>query len=194
MILAKDPAAASEVAGASLFLGLCERDRAATQRALATLGDGIFGPDAIQLRPLFWEGLSARASGDYLAAIQAFTAARAEQERKVNAAPDFAPALSIVGLIDAGLGNKAEAIREARRAAEMLPLSRDSIDGAHLIENLATVYAWSGEPDLACDHLEAVTKIPGTLSYGQLRLSPMWDSLRGNPRFEKIVASLAPDS
>jgi hypothetical protein len=91
------------------------------------------------------------------------------------------------------LGNKADAIREARRAIEMLPITRDAIDGAHLIENLATVYAWSGEPDLACDQLEAVTKIPGTLSYGQLRLSPLWDDLQGHPRFEKIVASLAPE-
>jgi TolB-like protein/Tfp pilus assembly protein PilF len=192
--LAKDPADTPTLAGASLFLSLCERDRAATQRALTALGDGIFGPDAIQLRPLFWEGLAARASGDHVAALRAFTAARAEQQRKANAAPDFAPALSIVGLIDAGLGNKAEAIGEARRAAEMLPISRDSIDGVHLIENLATIYAWLGEPDLACDQLEAVTKIPGTLSYGQLRLSTMWDNLRGNPRFEKIVASLAPGS
>ncbi|HEY1770113.1 MAG TPA: protein kinase [Chthoniobacterales bacterium] len=192
-ILAKDPVAASEIAGASLFLALCERDRPATRRALATLGDGIFGPDAIQLRPLFWQGLAARASGDRVAAIRAFTAAREEQQRKVDAAPDFAPALSIVGLIDAGLGNKADAIREARRAIEMLPITRDAIDGAHLIENLATVYAWSGEPDLACDQLEAVTKIPGTLSYGQLRLSPLWDDLQGHPRFEKIVGSLAPE-
>jgi len=61
-----------------------------------------------------------------------------------------------------------------------------------MIELLALTYAWSGETDLACDQLEAAIKNPGTISYGQLRLSPMWDDLRGNPRFEKVVAALAP--
>jgi hypothetical protein len=95
-------------------------------------------------------------------------------------------------LIDAGLGRKEEAIREGRQAVELLPLTRDPINGAHMIEFLAVIYAWTGEPDLACDQLEVATKIPGTLSYGQLRLYPFWDPLRGNPRFDKIVSSLAP--
>ncbi len=193
-ILARQPDATPDLAGAWLLLALCERDQAATQEALMELGDGSFGSDAIQLRRVFWEGLAARARGDTAGAKRAFEAARAEQERQAEAYPDFAPALSILGLMDAGLGRKEEAIQEGRRAVEMLPVSRDPINGAHLIEVLATIYAWSGEPALACDQLEIATKIPGTLSYGQLRLSPMWDDLRGNPRFEKIVASLAPDA
>jgi serine/threonine protein kinase len=193
-ILAKSPAAAPDLAGVWLFLAFCERDPAATQSALTALGDGSFGPDAMQLRRVFWEGLAARVRGDTAGTQRAFAAARAEQERKVAAAPDFAPALCILGLIDAGLGRKAEAIREGRRAAEMLPVSRDPINGAHMVEYLAVTYAWSGESELACDQLEVATKIPGTLSYGQLRLSPLWDDLRGNPRFEKIVASLAPEA
>jgi serine/threonine protein kinase/Tfp pilus assembly protein PilF len=193
-ILARKPAAAPDLAGVWLFLAFCERDQAATQSALTALGDGSFGPDAIQLRRIFYEGLDARVRGDTAAARRAFGFARAEQEGKVAAAPDFAPALCILGLIDAGLGRKAEAISEGRRAIEMLPVSRDPINGAHLIEYLAVIYAWSGEPELACDQLEIATKIPDTLSYGQLRLSPLWDDLRGNSRFEKIVASLAPDA
>ncbi len=192
-ILADKPAAAPDLAGGWLLLGLCERDQAATQSALAALGDGSFGPDAIQLRRIFWEGLAARMKGDTADAKRAFEAAREEQDRKVEAYPDFAPALSILGLMDAGLGRKEEAIREGRRGVEMLPVSRDPINGAHMIEVLATIYAWSSEPALACDQLEIATKIPGTLSYGQLKLSPMWDDLRGNPRFQKIAASLAPE-
>jgi tetratricopeptide (TPR) repeat protein len=165
-----------------------------TQLAIAALGDGSFGPDAFQLRRSFWEGLAARGRGDAAAAQAAFTAAREELARKVSASPDFAPSLSMLALIDAGLGRKEEAIRESRRAAEMLPVSRDAVNGAHLIEFLALTYAWSGEPALACEQLEQATKLPGTLSYGQLRLSPMWDDLRGQPRFEKIVASLAPEA
>ena len=193
-ILAKNPEAAPDLAGGSLFVSFCERDQAATQRAISALGDGSFGPDAIQLRRIFWEGLAAKVKGDTAGAERAFAAARAEQERKVAASPDFAPALCILGLIDAGLGRKEEAIREGRRAMEMLPVSRDPINGAHLIEYLAIIYAWSGEPAPACDQLEIATKIPGTLSYGQLKLSPMWDYLRGNPRFEKVVAALAPET
>ncbi|MGI8957950.1 MAG: protein kinase domain-containing protein [Chthoniobacterales bacterium] len=192
-ILARNPVAARDLAGASLLLGFCERDQAATRSALAALGDGSFGPDALQLRRIFWEGLAAKVRGDPLGAQRSFSDARAEQERMVEGEPGFAPALCILGLIDAGLGRKSEAIREGRRAVEMLPVSRDPINGAHMIEFLAIIYAWTGEPALACDQLETVTKIPGTLSFGQLRLSPMWDDLRSNPRFEKIVASLAPD-
>ncbi len=192
-ILARNPAAAPDLAGLSLILGFCERDPVATKNAIVALGDGIFGPDAMQFRHFFWEGLAARMDGDTDAAERAFTAARAEQARKVEAAPDFAPALCILGLIDAGLGHKADAIREGRRAVEMLPISREPINGAHMVEFLAMIYAWSGEPSPACVELEKATKLPGTLSYGQLRLSPMWDDLRGHTRFKKIVASLAPD-
>ncbi len=191
-ILAKNPAAASDVAGAWLFVSFSERNGAEIERAIAALGDGSFGPDAMQFRQDFWRGLAARMNGDTSKASLAFTAARAEQARKVEAAPDFAPALCILGLIDAGLGRKADAIREGRRALEMLPVTRDPVNGAHLVEYLAMIYAWSGEPSLACEQLEAATKIPGTLSYGQLRLSPMWDPLRKHPRFAQIVATLAP--
>ncbi|HEY1582646.1 MAG TPA: protein kinase [Chthoniobacterales bacterium] len=191
-ILAKDPGAASDIAGVWSLLAFCERDRATIDRAIAALGDGSYGPGSLQLRRIFWEGFAARIRGDTAAAARAFKAARAEQERKVVSAPDFGPALSVLGLIDAGLGRKEDAIREGRRAAEMLPLSRDPINGAHTIEFLANIYAWSGEPALACDQLDIVAKVPGTLSYGELKLSPMWDDLRRRPRFKRIVASLAP--
>lgn len=191
-ILAKKPAAAPELAGVWIFLALCERDHAAAAQAVAALGDGTFGPGAVQFRRAFWEGLAARVRGDAAAAEQAFLRARAEQQSVVAAQADFAPALCTLGVIDAALGRKAEAIREGRRAVELLPVSRDPINGVHMLEFLAGIYAWSGEPELACDQLEVAQKLPGGLSYGQLRLSPLWDDLRGHPRFEKIVAALAP--
>ena len=73
-------------------------------------------------------------------------------------------------------------------------MTKDSITGALLMERLALIYAWVGEKDLAFEQLESVVKIPGELSYGELQLHPFWDSLRDDPRFEKIVASLAPDA
>jgi serine/threonine-protein kinase len=95
-------------------------------------------------------------------------------------------------MADAALGNKEEAIREGRRAIELMPISKNAIEGPLLIQYLALIYAWTGEKDLALEQLSVAARMPGHLSYGQLRLHPYWDPLRGDPRFEKIVASLAP--
>jgi hypothetical protein len=95
-------------------------------------------------------------------------------------------------LIDAALGRKEEALREGRRAVELLPVQKDGINGPLMIEYLAMIAAWVDDKDLACEHLAIVTNRPSPVSYGQLKLLPFWDPLRGDPRFEKIVASLAP--
>ena len=105
--------------------------------------------------------------------------------------------VSDLGLIDAALGKKEEALNEGRRAIELAPNAQEAMRGPHNNEGfartqLAMICAWVDERELALEQLEAVTKIPGGPGYGGLRLSPMWDPLRGDPRFEKIVASLAP--
>ena len=125
----------------------------------------------------------------------AFTAARAEQEKNVQAQPDYGPAWCVLGVIDAALGRKEDALREGRRAVELLPVEKDSINGLHMIEYLAMIAAWVGEKDLACEQLATAVRYPSSgldLSYGELKLMPFWDPLRGEPCFEKIVASLAP--
>ncbi len=98
----------------------------------------------------------------------------------------------MLGLIDAGLGRKEEALREGRRAVELLPVEKDAIHGIAMVKYLAMIAAWVGDKDLACEQLAIVIRRPSDLSYGQLKLHPFWDPLRGDPRFEKIVASLAP--
>ena len=98
----------------------------------------------------------------------------------------------MLGVIDAGLGRKDEALREGRRATELLPVARDTFYGPEMIRYFAVICAWTGEKELALQQLSAVTRIPSFVTYGQLRLYPLWDPLRGDPRFEKIVASLAP--
>jgi hypothetical protein len=95
-------------------------------------------------------------------------------------------------LIDASLGRKEEAVREGRRACELVPMSKDTILGVDLITNLANIYAWTGENDLALEQLAVSAQAPFGVHYGELKLDPVWDRLRGDPRFEKIVASLAP--
>jgi tetratricopeptide (TPR) repeat protein len=140
----------------------------------------------------YWEGVVARWQGESTKAQAAFTAARNEVAKTVEKQPDFAAGLSLLGMIDAGLGRKEEALREGRRACELLPISKDAIDGVALAVNLAQLYAWVGEKGLAIEQIAAVERVPNLLSYGFLKLSPIWDSLHGDPRFEKIVASLAP--
>ena len=98
----------------------------------------------------------------------------------------------MLGVIDAALGNKEEAIRSGRRAIELMPVGKNSIDGHLLIKHMAVIYAWTGETDLALQQLAVAAGLPGFLSYGELRLDPCWDTLRSDPRFEQIVASLAP--
>jgi hypothetical protein len=124
----------------------------------------------------------------------AFNAARAEQEKNVVAQPDYGPAWSVLGVIDAALGRKEDALREGRRAVELLPVEKDSINGVLMIHYLAMIAAWVGEKDLACEQLAIAVRGPSglDLTYGQLKLMSLWDPLRGEPCFEKIVASLAP--
>ena len=118
--------------------------------------------------------------------------ARAQQEEEIRGHPDDVSLLSELGLIDAGLGRKEEALNEGRRAMELAPSVKDSFTEPYVKMCFAIICAWTGERELALGQLEAFTKTPGYHTYGNLRLSPMWDPLRGDPRFEKIVASLAP--
>ena len=93
-------------------------------------------------------------------ARSAFTAARADVEKILQEHPDFAAALSLLGLIDAGLARKEDAIREGRRACELLPMSKDAVDGVAFVVNLAQIYTWTGEKDLAIEQLNAALKVP----------------------------------
>ena len=191
---AKDPEAMKNVADTWLLLALAERDAAAAENAVLALGDNVLGNDAVQFRRDFAEGLIARMTGDEAKARPAFTAARADQEKRLQTQPDYGPALCVLAVIDAGLGRKEDALREGRRAIELLPYEKDSINGAHMVEYFALTAAWVGEKDLACEQLAKAVQLGGSsiTTYGQLKLTPYWDPLRGYPRFEKIVESLAP--
>jgi TolB-like protein/class 3 adenylate cyclase len=193
-IINEDPKAATEIGNDLVNCALAERDSALATRALQSIrAEGL--PDSynnsLWARDWF-VGLAARTFGDEAKAHAAFTAARAIETKIVRDQPDYAPAWSRLGLIDAGLGRKEDAIREGRRACELLPVTKDAMDGPSYITNLATIYAWTGERDSALEQLAISAKIPAGVTYGELKLYPQWDSLRGDPRFEKIVASLAP--
>ena len=102
--------------------------------------------------------------------------------------------MCVVGMIDAALGRKEDAIREGRHAVELTPTAKDSLSGAQIMKYLAVIYAWTGEKKSALDELTKLTRIPSDINYGALRLHPYWDPMRGDKRFEKIVASIGPDA
>jgi TolB-like protein/Flp pilus assembly protein TadD len=189
----KNPADVENVADNWLACALAERDPTGAADALAALGENKYGFDIVKFSRPFVEGLIARMTNDQEKAVAAFTAARAEQEKVVQAHPDYAPALCLLGLIDAALGRKDEALREGRRAVELLPITKDALSGSGIVLYFAMIAAWVGEKDLACDQLAKARIHSREVSYGQLKLLPSWDPLRGEPCFEEIVASLAPE-
>ena len=193
-IHAKDPGALQSVADSWLLCALAERDPAAAANALAALGDNSVGTEKVKYGPRLMEGLVGRMAKDDAKAHAAFSAARAEQEKLVRANPDDAGTICILGLIEAALGRKEEALREGWRAVELLPVEKDARSGPAMIVCLARIAAWVGDNDLACEQLVRASRLPSSVSYGDLKLMPWWDPLRGDPCFEKIVASLAPKS
>jgi TolB-like protein/Tfp pilus assembly protein PilF len=194
-IIAESPAATESVSESWLYCTLAERDAAGARNALLALGENFgFTDDVVQFPHAFLEAIIARMAKDEDKARAAFAAARSEQEKTIQAQPNYAPPLCVLGLIDAGLGRKEEALHEGWRAVELLPMEKDALNGPAIMKYLAMIAAWAGDRDLACKQLASATRYPGTLSYGQLKLLPFWDPLRGDPRFEKIVASLAPNS
>jgi TolB-like protein/class 3 adenylate cyclase/Tfp pilus assembly protein PilF len=195
-ILAQGPGAIASAADIWFLCALAERDPAAAERALVALGDNpCWGESTIYLSHSFGEGLLARMTKDEARARTAFEAARAQQEKIVQAQPDYGPALCILGLIDAALGRKELALDEGRRAIALTPVEKDVYNGSRVLQYFAITAAWAGDKELALQQLEAGLRAPAAslmLSYGALKLFPVWDPLRGDPRFEKIVASLAP--
>jgi tetratricopeptide (TPR) repeat protein len=191
-VIAEDPNAARTIAERWFYVAMCERDNLGVSRALAVVPPEGISDGSTWLPRAYFEGVAAHARGDVTVASAAFTAARAEVEKTTREQPDYAQGLAAIGLIDAGLGRKDDAIQEGRRAVDLVPVSKDVIDGADLILNLALIYTWTGEKDLALEQLAEAAQLPGNLNYGWLRLHPDWDLLRGDPRFEKIAGSLAP--
>jgi adenylate cyclase len=195
-ILAQGPGAIASAADNWFFCALAERDPGAAERALVAVGDNqCWNEGVINLSRSFGEGLLARMTKDEARARTAFEAARAQQEKIVQAQPDYGPTLCVLGLIDAALGRKDLALDEGRRAIALTPVEKDVINGSRVLQYFAITAAWAGDKELALQQLEAGLRAPTAstmLSYGALKLFPVWDPLRGDPRFEKIVASLAP--
>ena len=143
--------------------------------------------------PKAWfEAQIARAKGDSARATAAFTAARTILEQRLAVKPEHARTLAVLAQVDAGLGRKDLAIQEAQHAVDLMPLSKDVYDGALVLEGLTQVYTWTNEPDRAIQLLQKLAAMPSYVNYARIKLYPMWNPLRSDPRFRKIVNSLAP--
>jgi TolB-like protein/Flp pilus assembly protein TadD len=189
-IRATNPEAMPSIANYWIICALAERDGAAAKDALIAVGENPINlgpPENIFFNRPFAQGLISRMTKEDATARTAFTAARVEQKKIIQAQPNYGPALCVLGLIEAGLGRKEDAVCKGRRAVELLPVEKDALGGILMVKYLAMIAAWVGDKDLACEQLAIAIRRPSNLSYGQLKLLPFWDPLRGDPRFEKLV-------
>jgi TolB-like protein/Tfp pilus assembly protein PilF len=179
---------------ARVFLALIDGNFAEAERVLAASPREDFQDiDYTFYYPKAWfDAMIARAKGDSVRATAAFSAARTILEQRLAVKPEDARTLAVLAQVDAGLGHKELAIQEAQHAVDLMPVSKDIYDGALVLEGLAQVYTWTNEPDRAVELLQKLVTMPGYTNYARLKLYPMWNPLRGDPRFEKIVNSLAP--
>ena len=124
---------------------------------------------------------------DKVNAHSAFERARIIAERLVRESPDDAARHGQLGLILAGLGQKDAAIAEGKRAVELLPESQDAFDGPEVTVVLAQIYAWTGESDEAFRLLDHLLVVPNGITVPSLKLDPLWDPLRKDPRFQALI-------
>src|SRR6266536_1700272 len=171
---------------AALYL----RDYDAVNRVIAATPAKFADDTFLGQPPESWEdGQIALARGDKQKALAVFAAARNKWDATWGDKPKDADYFARVAILDAGLGRKEDAIREAIRAVDLMPIAKSSLFHPRAVTNLALGYAWTGERDRALEQLEIVATIPAGPTYGDLRFNPCWDSLRGNKRFDKIVAA-----
>ncbi len=195
-VLAKNPD--MDVGGGQtpyrVYLALIDGNFAEAERVLAASAREDFQDiDYSFYYPKAWfEAIIARAKGDSARATAAFSAARGILEQRLAVKPEDARTLAVLAQVDAGLGRKELAIQEAQHAVDLMPLSKDIYDGALVLEGLAQVYTWTNEPDRAIELLQKLAAMPSYTNYARLKLLPIWNPLRGDPRFQKIVNSLAP--
>ncbi|MFL6514602.1 MAG: tetratricopeptide repeat protein [Chthoniobacterales bacterium] len=190
--VAENPDQVTSIAEQWFFLAMCERDYAAAERALIALSPDGCRPEGFPFPRTWCEGVLASARGDHEAAHHLFEISRGPVLKLVQEQPNYAEAVCALGVIEADLGDKPAAIQHGRAAVKLFEPSGNSIEGPVALYYLVLIYTLTGEKNQALDILATAAKAPGIATFGDLKLHPFWDSLRGHPRFEQIVASLAP--
>ena len=178
-----------------LWLALVDRDLDQAAQLIEKMKGGednnfAYAPHAVPVQ--CYSVLVSRLREEDPTSTAAFASAREQLNLKVLKSSQDAGLLSQLAVLDALLNNKEEAISEAKRAAQMLPVSKDALDGPGILMNLGVVYAWTNELDLAFNTLGPLTKMPNGIYYGQLKRHAYWEPLRKDPRYDELLAELAP--
>ena len=181
---------------ARVMFALIDGNRAEAERALAASPRADFQDiDFSFYYPKAWfEAVIARDSGDSAGTVAAFRSTRAILAQRLIIKPEHARTIAVLAQVDAALGQKELALQEEQHAIDLMPISKDIYDGGLVLEGLAQVYTWSGDHDRAIEVLQKLVSMPSYINYARLKFHPLWKPLRGNPRFEAIVASLGPKS
>jgi tetratricopeptide (TPR) repeat protein len=181
---------------ARVMFALIDGNRAEAERALAASPRADFQDiDFSFYYPKAWfEAVIARDSGDSAGTVAAFRSTRAILAQRLIIKPEHARTIAVLAQVDAALGQKELALQEEQHAIDLMPISKDIYDGGLVLEGLAQVYTWSGDHDRAIEVLQKLVAMPSYINYARLKFHPLWKPLRGNPRFEQIVASLGPKS
>ena len=179
-----------------LFLAFVDRDWVQVKELIQKMNGGEDNGDFAYATAAVPVGcysiLLARIQGEPVSGNPGFDEAREQLNQKVLKAPEDASLISQLAVVDALLNNKEKAIAEAKHAAELLPISKDAMEGAFITANLAVVYSWTNELGLAFETLSSLANGPGGIFYGTLKRDPYWEPLRQDPRYEKLLAELAP--
>lgn len=191
-------AADRSVLGLQLSLAFVDRNWVQAKELIEKMNggddEGDFAYAGVNVPIGSYSILLARLQGEPTSTDTGFAKVREQLNQKVQNAPENAQALSQLAVVDALLANHETAIAEAKRAVELLPTSKDAIEGRSLELNLAVVYAWTNGPDLAFKTLSPLASVPDGIFYGPLKRDPYWEPLRQDPRYEKLLAELAPQN
>jgi TolB-like protein/Flp pilus assembly protein TadD len=150
-------------------------------------GETVHGEGTAPTPKAFFEGILHFMLGEKDKARADFERARVIVEESVRDVPDDASRHAQLGALFAGLGRKEEAIREGKRAVELLPESKDAFEGPQVTIALAQIYCWTGEKEQALQLIERSLSTPNGLNAPLLKIDPVWDPIRDDPRFKALI-------